>query len=282
MTKQLFVASAECNDYEAPKSYRSQCNAELFWPYDWGGRSQPDLNRIVFQYGRTAETAHRIGFNIIICSKHSVLYSRAIPKQITAPRNQWAPVVWTEMQETPEATRMLINSRETRLNTSTFPSAVSCGSQYTGPTAWGSHSSPNWLVYQHLNRPLSQPRCLVGFSGKRNNLQWPALPGQHAYCAEISMEATFAGIELEGCIMWQQVRLKACSSPMVKDCSVNPEPNPKRNVCQHSRTDKMSDSIGFNPVAQIQHVFFPNKWNASTSHWAPVVWTEVKERPEVT
>ena len=89
MTKQLFVASAECNDYEAPKSYRSQCNAELFWQYDWGGRSQPDLNRIVFQYGRTAETAHRIGFNIIICSKHSVLYSRAIPKRITAPRNHW-------------------------------------------------------------------------------------------------------------------------------------------------------------------------------------------------
>ena len=107
----------------------------------------------------------------------------------------------------------------------------------------------------------------MGFSGKSNNLQWPALPRQRAYCAEISMEATFAGIELEGCIMWQQVRLKACSGPMVKDCSARlhglwygwggpSEPNPKRNVCQNSRADKMSDSIGFNPVAQIQQVFF--------------------------
>ena len=53
---------------------------------------------------------------------------------------------------------------------------------------------------------------------------------------------------------------------------------------QHSRMVKMAQtqSINFIPAVPNTACYIPNGWTASASQWTPDVWTEVKERPEVT
>ena len=64
------------------------------------------------------------------------------------------------------------------------------------------------------------------------------------------------------------------------------EPDLKRIACRHGRTVETAQSMGFNQSVRSKYSVLyskiPNGWNASASQWAPAVWAEARERPEVT
>ena len=61
------------------------------------------------------------------------------------------------------------------------------------------------------------------------------------------------------------------------------EPDVKRTVCRHSRMAETAQSIGFKLVRSVYSVVSnTNRRTASANQWAPAVWTEMKERLEVT
>ena len=68
---------------------------------------------------------------------------------------------------------------------------------------------------------------------------------------------------------------------MVEEDSLNLIPN-GLCVSMAIRLKQLSASVSTYPVQQQRAVSTPNGWTASTSQWAPAVWTEVWNRQEVT